>query len=290
MSKFNTTIPDERLNALITTALEEDLHDIGDITSDATVGRDVSGSAEIIAKQNGVIAGQFLSRRVFEHVNSEIAYTEIKKDGESVESGDCVSHIEGPAQSILTAERTALNFLGRLSGVATTTALYVDKIKHTRAKILDTRKTTPGLRELQKYAVRIGGGSNHRMGLFDMFLIKENHIRVCGSITEAVHRCKSTEHSGAAIEVETTNLEEVKEAITAGADRIMLDNMSIGEMKKCVDYIAGRAEVEASGNISLDTIQAVAETGVDFISVGAITHSSYTFDYSLLFNLKSNNS
>jgi len=280
-------IADDDLNALIINALNEDLRDIGDITSKATIGSDVFGSANIIAKQNGIIAGQFLSRRVFEHVNPDITYTEMKKDGKSITYGDCVAHIEGPAQSILTAERTALNFLGRLSGVATTTALYTAIIKHTRAKILDTRKTTPGLREIQKYAVRIGGGSNHRMGLFDMFLIKENHIRVCGSIKEAVQRCKSTKHTCAAVEVETTNLDEVKEALEAGADRIMLDNMDIDDMKECVDYIAGRVEVEASGNISLDTIKAVAETGVDFISVGAITHSAFTFDYSLLFKVNS---
>jgi nicotinate-nucleotide pyrophosphorylase (carboxylating) len=216
--------------------------------------------------------------------DDKIGFKVLILDGEKVKSGDIVAEVEGKASSILTSERTALNFLQRMSGIATLTNKFVEEVNHTKAKILDTRKTVPGLRLLDKEAVRLGGGKNHRIGLFDMFLIKDNHIEIAGSITNAVKACRKFQQNknpNLKIEVETKNLEEVKEALTCDVDIIMLDNFGTEMMKKAVAIINGKCLVEASGNINLDNVKEVAETGVDFISVGALTHSVKALDISL---------
>jgi len=247
------------------------------------------GKGKFLVKANGVIAGSNIAKKVFEMVDEKLEFKVLIPDGEKVKVRDIAAEVEGKASSILTAERTALNFLQRMSGIATLTNSFVEKITHTRAKILDTRKTVPGLRLLDKEAVRLGGGTNHRIGLFDMFLIKDNHIEIAGSITNAVNTCRNFQqknNSSLKIEVETKNLEEVKEALTCDVDIIMLDNFTINLMKKAVELINGKCLVEASGNISLDNVKAVAETGVDFISVGALTHSVKALDISLEVKLR----
>ncbi len=266
---------------LVRRALAEDVG-TGDITTMCTVPAGLSGEAVIIAKAAGVIAGQFVAAMTFREVDAELAYEELVGDGTAVTPGTTVARVKGSAASILIAERTALNFLGRLSGIATLTARFVAQVADTRARILDTRKTTPGLRALEKYAVRCGGGHNHRFGLFDMFLIKENHIRASGSLTEAVRRCQMARGDrGLKIEVEATSRKEVLEALAAGVDRIMLDNMPIPLLEECVRLVGGQAELEASGNVSLSNVAEVARTGVDYISVGALTHSAPVLDLSL---------
>lgn len=271
---------------LIELALAEDVGD-GDITTTSTVPRDLRGQATIIAKAEGVVAGQFVAEMTFAQVDAQVEYCALLADGSPVTRGTTVALIEGPVASILVGERTALNFLGRLSGIATLTARFVKQVTGSKARILDTRKTTPGLRALEKYAVRCGGGHNHRFGLFDMFLIKENHIRACGSLSEAVRRCVQTRKDRPVkVEVEATTREEVLEALAAGVDRIMLDNMSLVTISECVQLAAGKVELEVSGNVSLDNVAAIAQTGVDYISVGALTHSAPVLDLSLqLLNL-----
>lgn len=280
MSKVDAALRAEA-QRLVRQALAEDVG-TGDITTTCTVPANLRGEAVIIAKGAGVIAGQFVAAMTFREVDAKLAYEELVSDGTAVTPGTIVARINGPAASIMIAERTALNFLGRLSGIASLTARFVAQVAGSRARILDTRKTTPGLRALEKYAVRCGGGHNHRFGLFDMLLIKENHIRASGSLTEAVGRClKARTDRGLKIEVEATCREEVLEALAAGVDRIMLDNMSIPLLEECVRLVDGRVELEASGNISLSNVAEVARTGVDYISVGALTHSAPVLDLSL---------
>ena len=270
---------------LIDAALQEDLGRRGDITATAVLKSDSMNSAAVIAKQEGIVCGTEISKAVFHKLDPDID-VEIKiQDGQPVKEQNVIIELAGKTKFILQGERTALNFLGRLSGIATLTHQFVNSVSHTRAVCLDTRKTTPGWRKLEKYAVACGGGSNHRMGLYDMFLIKENHISAAGSIADAVERCRSFmkhHHFRAEIEVETVNLEQVKQAFALHVDRIMLDNMNPEIMRECVDFIDNRTKLEASGNVSLQTIRSIAETGVDFISVGALTHSAGTFDASLL--------
>ncbi|MCR4437514.1 MAG: carboxylating nicotinate-nucleotide diphosphorylase [bacterium] len=266
---------------LIELALAEDVGD-GDITTISTVPCELLGEAAIVAKAEGVIAGQFVAEMTFAHVDVQVRYRGLVADGSPVTKGTTVALIEGPVASILVGERTALNFLGRLSGIATLTARFVQQVAGSKARILDTRKTTPGLRALEKYAVRCGGGHNHRFGLFDMFLVKENHIRACGSLSEGVRRCRQTrKDQSIKIEVEATTPDEVVEAVAAGVDRIMLDNMSLEMIAECVQLVGGRVELEVSGNVSLDNVAAIARTGVDYISVGALTHSAPVLDLSL---------
>ncbi|MGQ9561153.1 MAG: carboxylating nicotinate-nucleotide diphosphorylase [Candidatus Oleimicrobiaceae bacterium] len=280
MSKVDAALRAEA-KRLVRRALAEDVG-TGDITTTCTVPAGLSGEAVIIAKGAGLIAGQFVAAMTFREVDEKLAYEELVTDGATVTPGTIVARINGPAASIMIAERTALNFLGRLSGIASLTARFVAQVAGTRARILDTRKTTPGLRALEKYAVRCGGGHNHRFGLFDMLLIKENHIRASGSLTEAVSRCqRARTDRGLKIEVEATCREEVLEALAAGVDRIMLDNMSIPLLEECVRLVDGQVELEASGNISLSNVAEVARTGVDYISVGALTHSAPVLDLSL---------
>jgi nicotinate-nucleotide pyrophosphorylase (carboxylating) len=279
------------MSDLVERALAEDLGD-GDRTTRAVVPGGAQARARSDQKAPGMIAGMRVVRQVFAHVDSELEFIAHCPEGHWRESG-AVAQITGSAASILAAERTALNFLGRLSGVATLTARYVRAIEGTGAQILDTRKTTPGLRELEKAAVRTGGGVNHRAGLYDAILVKENHSALAGGVGEATRRALDAaaalpdpgrRGSGAVVlvEVECATLEEVEAAVAAGVPRILLDNMSTDELRRAVEIAAGRAELEASGGITLDTVRAVAETGVDYISVGALTHSAPALDLSLL--------
>ena len=273
MNNFNN------LNQLIEMAIHEDLLNIGDITSEA-IFNDELYSYKLIAKDSGILCGIEIFSAVMKYVDGRISVKKIFNDKDAINKGDIIADISGPVISILKAERTALNFISHLSGIATKTALFVKESKG-RATILDTRKTLPGYRELQKYAVLCGSGENHRMGLYDSVLIKDNHSDAAGGITMAVERVKAGWGSKYKIEVEARNIDEVKEAVRCNVDRIMLDNMSNTEMKEAVDYIDGRIETEASGNMNLQRIQDVSLTGVDYISFGELTNSVKAFDFSL---------
>ena len=268
------------IQGIIETALREDIG-AGDITTTATVDKKAEGSAEIIVKEGLIVAGILIAEAVFKTVDAGIAFKAFVKDGESVKKGKTIARISGRLSSLLAGERVALNFLQRLSGIATLTSCFVAKVKGYRAKILDTRKTTPGLRILEKYAVRMGGGFNHRFGLCDGILIKDNHIAAVGSITEAVLRARENIPHNMLIEVEAKNLDEVRGAILAGADVIMLDNMKPAVMKQAVKIIGKKALIEASGGVNLQNVMVIAKTGVDFISVGALTHSARAVDISM---------
>lgn len=271
----------EKITSTLETALKEDIGD-GDFTTLYTVPEDLESTGKLIAKQEGILAGIDVAFHVFKLLDSEIKIIKRKEDGEKVVSGEIIGEIQGNTRTILTGERVALNFLQRLCGIATLTYQFVSKIIHTNATLLDTRKTTPGLRYLEKYAVSVGQGTNHRFGLFDMIMIKENHIEAAGGITEAVNRVREKDTRNLKIEVETKNLEEVEEAVSLNVHRILLDNMDIQTLKKAVAMVDSRIPLEASGGINLETITAVAETGVDYISVGAVTHSAPSLDISLI--------
>ena len=262
-------------------ALEEDIR-TGDVTTDSIVPLAASLHGRIVAKQSGVVAGLQIAEAVFHELNGDVVFTPNVLEGAKVQNKTVVAEVSGPARALLTGERTALNFLGRMSGIATLTRQFVDAVSSTQATILDTRKTAPGLRFLDKLAVRLGGGQNHRTGLFDMVLIKDNHIDFAGSITAAVTRVREA-GVNVEIEVETRTLEHVREALALGVERILLDNMSADMMREAVQITAGRAKLEASGNVSLENVLEVARTGVDFVSVGALTHSPRVFDVSLEF-------
>ncbi|MFH1007418.1 MAG: carboxylating nicotinate-nucleotide diphosphorylase [Candidatus Latescibacterota bacterium] len=270
-------------------ALEEDVG-TGDVTSAWTVEAEATASGRMIAKQGGVICGLDVAQRVFQEVDLDIDFAPLLRDGDRVQAGDPIAQIHGPARGILTGERVALNFIQRMSGIATMTAHYVQAVQGTGARILGTRKTTPGLRVLEKYAVRCGGGENHRFGLYDMVLIKDNHIAASGGIRQAVASSRRNMERAPrklAIEAEVKNSAELAEALEAGVDRIMLDNMSVAEMAravKTVREVSGTVEIEASGGVTLAQLRKIAETGVDFISVGALTHSAQALDISLLFD------
>jgi len=271
---------------LIVAALREDLGSRGDITTMAVCDHDTPAHAKIIAKEDGIVAGIKVGEQVFKTVNHQIDFVAQVSDGKAIAHGTTIAEIRGASAGILTAERTALNFLGRLSGIATLTNQFAQRIKDTKAVLLDTRKTMPGWRLLEKHAVRCGGGQNHRLGLHDMFLVKDNHIAAAGSIGAAVLRCREYMQKLAfktEIEVEARTFAEVQEAVELAVDRIMLDNMTCEEMRRCVQWVAGRVPLEASGNVTLETVRAIAETGVDFISAGALTHSAKSLDVSLLF-------
>jgi nicotinate-nucleotide pyrophosphorylase (carboxylating) len=264
---------------LIDRALAEDVGS-GDVTTATLVPADATGRAALTQKAPGVIAGLDVAAAVFTRVDPDLRWRTHAEEGVWREGG-LVAEVAGASRSILTAERVALNLLQRLSGVATVTAHYVTAVEGTGARILDTRKTTPGLRALEKRAVATGGGVNHRIGLYDAILIKENHSAMAGGVGEATRRALAAAN-GLPVEVECATLDEVREALDAGAPRILLDNMSTDEMRAAVELTAGRAELEASGGVSLDTVRAIAETGVDFISVGALTHSAPALDISLI--------
>jgi nicotinate-nucleotide pyrophosphorylase (carboxylating) len=266
------------LNSVIL-ALREDIGK-GDITTNSVITADAKTSAKIIVKENGIICGMPIARLVFQSVDKNLKFSEKVKDGNFVKKGTIAAIVSGPARGILTAERTALNFLQRLSGISTLTNKFV-KAAGKRVKILDTRKTSPGLRVLEKYAVKMGGGCNHRIGLFDAVLIKDNHIAVAGGLKQAVRAAKKKLNT---IEVETSTLGEVKDAIGSGVSRIMLDNMSIAGIKKAVQLIRSsksKIEIEVSGGITLKNIRKIAGTGIDYISIGALTHSAPALDISL---------
>lgn len=256
---------------------------MGDVTSAATIPEDARATARVVARQAGCLAGTGAALRVFELVDPGVRVDRRIRDGMIVHAGTVVAEVRGPARSLLTAERVALNLLGHLSGVATATRAFVDRVAGTGATIIDTRKTTPGLRALEKAAVRAGGGANHRMGLYDAVLIKDNHIAAVGSAAEAVRRARAHVGSTVRVEVEIESLDDLEGAIEAGADIVMLDNMDGASMREAVRRTAGRCLLEASGGITLDSVRAAAETGVDWISVGRITHSAPSLDVALDF-------
>ncbi len=268
------------IEQLIKTALEEDIG-AGDLTTLSTVPAELRGKGLFRAKRDGVVAGLFLLEKIFSLLDAQVKVRCLTKDGEHVKQGTVVAEVDGPVRALLMGERTALNFLQRLSGTATLTRRYVDAVKEFPCKVIDTRKTTPGLRTLEKYAVRMGGGSNHRLGLYDAGLIKDNHIVAAGSIAKAVEKVRRHAPFMAKVEVECSDLKQVQEALDAKADVIMLDNMGTKGMAEAVKLINKRAWVEASGGITIERIREVAESGVDFISVGALTHSAPAVDFNM---------
>ena len=269
----------EAAHILIDLALKDDVGE-GDITTDNIVPAEIRRKAKMVAKTDGVVAGLPVAEMVFKKLDHDLIWNELTPDGSKVKKGDVLVEFEGSYRALLTGERTALNFLQRLSGIATMSAIYADAVKDFQTVILDTRKTLPGFNKLDKYAVKTGGASNHRLGLHDMAMIKDNHIEVAGGITAAVKAVRSSVEHGIKIEVETTTLAQVQEAIDAKADIIMLDNMDLETMRKGVQLIAGRAKIEASGNITIERLRDVAATGVDYISIGALTHSVSAMDIS----------
>jgi len=265
---------------IISLAIEEDVEN-GDITTNALVPEESVAVAVMIAKNSGVISGLGVAHKVFEKFDPSIEWKPYVKEGQRVVTGEKIAQVRGSFRALLTAERTALNILQRMSGIATATAEYVKELEGTSTKLLDTRKTAPGMRILDKMAVVAGGGANHRMGLWDMALIKDNHIKVAGSISNAVEQVRAFIKPGTRIEVEITDLKEVSEALKAGADIIMLDNMNTGMMAEAVKLIGSKAKTEASGNMNLKRVREVALAGVDYISVGALTHSVTALDISM---------
>ena len=261
-------------------ALEEDIGS-GDATSNATLPEDLVYNGRFLTKAPGIIAGLSIAEQVFKQVDDRITLTPLVTDGTAVSPRDIIATISGPARALLTAERTALNFMQRMSGIATLTHQFVTAVDGTNAIILDTRKTAPGLRAIDKMAVRQGGGQNHRIGLYDMVMIKDNHIAAAGGITTAVSRIRAANQDNLPIEVEVKNLTELAEVLPLNIDRIMLDNMSLAQIKEAVEIVNGRCQLEASGNVTLETVTAIAATGVDYISSGALTHSVTALDISL---------
>lgn len=280
----NLKLSDEQLDNLIDRALSEDISH-GDITSEILIPTELTGKASVLIKENGVLAGIEIARRVFQRAGPTLKVDILIKDGHNIKAGDIAAIVTGRVISILKSERVALNFLQRLSGIASVTAQYVERTRGSLARITDTRKTTPGLRMLEKYAVRMGGGVNHRLHLGDGILIKDNHIaalRALGmTLKDIVAKAKADAPHGMTVEVEVRNLQEALDVLEAGADIIMLDNMSPPEMSRAVEAIKGRAKIEASGGINLTNVRQVAMTGVDIISIGALTHSPKALDISL---------
>ena len=282
----------EDFKNLVAMALREDLGKIennktdyiGDITTHSTIDRDTTITAYMVSREDGVVAGVIAAQYVFNTVDPNLSIEISIQDGQTVKKGDKILTINGNAQSILQAERTALNFLTHLSGIATETAKYVAAVSHTGAKILDTRKTLPGWRSLQKYAVKMGGGENHRMGLYDMVLIKDNHIAAVGGVTESLNKVKKY-NPDVKIEIEVDTLEQLQEVLNDGiADIVLLDNMTPENLKTAVEMSKGKVMTEASGGITPDTVKIIAESGIDYISIGALTHSVQVFDIGLDIN------
>ncbi|AKQ57303.1 nicotinate-nucleotide pyrophosphorylase [Bordetella hinzii] len=274
-------LPQVMLEPLVRAALLEDLGRAGDITSDAIVPAEARGQTRLVARQPGVLAGLELARLAFRLIDPEIRFQALLADGARLEPGSEIARIEGPARGMLTAERTALNFLGHLSGVATATASIADAIAHTRCKVTCTRKTMPGLRAVQKYAVRVGGGSNHRHGLDDAVLIKDNHVAFAGGVAQALARARAAVGHMVKIELEVDTLEQLDEALAAGVDVVLLDNMDHDTLREAVRRVDGRAVTEASGRITPETAPAIAATGVDLMAVGWLTHSARVLDIGL---------
>lgn len=270
------------IDRIIRTALAEDIG-WGDITTRACIPPGSLSRAELVAKEDFLLAGIDVAAQVFTTVDPHVSFEKLREDGRSIQRGEVFAWIKGSSASLLQGERVALNLLQRMSGIATLTGHFVESVAGTSARIVDTRKTTPGLRYLEKYAVRAGGGQNHRYALCDGILIKENHIHAAGGVTAAIERAKLAAPHTIKVEVETTTIAEVEEALAAAADIILLDNMSLEELRAAVTLVAGRALTEASGGVNLKSVRAIAETGVDLISVGALTHSFRSVDISLLF-------
>ena len=268
------------INKLLDLGIEEDIN-TGDITTESIIPESMNAAATMTAKQDGVISGLEIVKMVYDRFQQDVVFTPYFKDGDSVKKGDVILKVEATYPTLLRGERLSLNIFQRMCGIATETAKYVKELADTHTELLDTRKTAPGLRVLDKMAVKHGGGTNHRMGLYDMAMIKDNHIKMAGGIAKAVEQVRARIAEGIKIEVETTNIPEVHEAIAAGADIIMLDNMSHEELKEAMDFIAGRAEVEVSGNVTRENIAKLTDLGVDYISSGALTHSSPIMDISL---------
>jgi len=282
------SLSDEEIRHAVQVALAEDVG-AGDITTLATVPPNAVAKAVMIAREPLVVAGLPVAEAVFRELSPALRITRAAKDGDPVKAGCPLLQVDGPAQAILTAERVALNFIQRLSGIATLTSQFVDAVKKTRARILDTRKTTPGLRRLEKYAVTCGGGHNHRIGLFDHLLIKDNHLAALRNqppnpIAAAVTRARE-KYPGREVEVEADTLDQVEQALEAGADIILLDNMNLVQLRVAVQQAKGRAKTEGSGGVNLASVRQIAETGVDYISVGALTHSARAVDIALDFEL-----
>lgn len=274
-------LPDLILDPIVRLALSEDIGRAGDITSDLTVDNDSTLQAQIDSRQPGRLAGLDVALYTLRLVDPSVDFRFLKKDGDDLLANDCVAILTGKTRSILLAERVMLNFIGHLSGIATLTAAYVERVSHTDAKILCTRKTTPGLRALEKRAVVCGGGCSHRFGLDDAILIKDNHIAACGSVTEALNRARSGVGHLQKIEIEVDTIEQLEEALNCKPDVIMLDNMSTSNLNKAVAIINKKCISEASGGINFETVSAIAESGVDYISVGVLTHSAKNLDFGL---------
>ena len=276
-------LPPRLVETAVAAALAEDLGSEGDITTDAIVPAGATGEAAIVARQDGVIAGIDLAEAAFKALDPKTSFVRVVEDGSEVASGGTIATVTGKTRALLTAERTALNFLGRLSGIATLTAAYVKAVEGTGTRISCTRKTTPGLRALEKYAVRAGGGVNHRFGLYDAVLVKDNHIAAAGGLAHALERlsARSDHHHLVKIEVEVDTLDQLKQALGFPIDAVLLDNMDVETLRQAVKLVAGRVKTEASGGVTLARVREIAETGVDLISVGALTHSPRNLDSSL---------
>jgi len=279
--RFDIRLPEPLITGAVANALAEDLGIAGDITTDAVIAPEATASGVFAARKPGVIAGLDVAAAAFCHLAPAIRFDVFVPDGQKVAAGTNIARVSGNARALLTAERVALNFLGRMSGIATLTRQYVDMVGGTRAHIVDTRKTTPGLRALEKYAVRAGGGMNHRIGLFDAVLIKDNHIAVAGGIGPAIAAARSRAGHMVKIEVEVDTLDQLGEALQHPIDAVLLDNMTPDQLAQAVRLVAGRVLTEASGGVNLDTVRAIAEAGVDLISVGALTHSATVLDIGL---------
>ena len=276
-----TPLPDTLIEPIVRAALAEDLGRAGDVTSAACIAPDAVLTVAFAARQTGVVSGLACARLALAALDPRIAFETIAADGDALQAGTVLATATGNARAILSAERVALNLLGHLSGVASLTAAYVREVAGTRARIADTRKTTPGLRALEKYAVRCGGGMNHRFGLDDAILIKDNHVAAAGGVAAALTRAKAAAPHLMKIEVEVDGLDQLREALPLGPDVIMLDNFSLKDLRAAVAIVAGRVTLEASGGVNLSTVRAIAETGVDVISVGALTHSAPVLDIGL---------
>jgi nicotinate-nucleotide pyrophosphorylase (carboxylating) len=280
-ASFPLELPPHLVERAVAAALAEDLGDAGDITTDAIIPAEAQGKAAIVARQAGVVAGLDLAEASFKAIDPDSRFTRIVQDGGKVAKGGKIATVAGKTRALLTGERTALNFLNRLSGIATLTASYVEAVKGTGARIACTRKTTPGLRLFEKYAVRAGGGVNHRFGLYDAVLVKDNHIAAAGSLAGALERLRARNGHLVKIEVEVDTLDQLKEALRFPIDAVLLDNMDVATLRKAVKLVGGRVAAEASGGVTLETVREIAETGVDLISVGALTHSPRSLDSSL---------
>jgi nicotinate-nucleotide pyrophosphorylase (carboxylating) len=280
---FDSGLPGVLIERAVREALAEDLGSRGDITTDATVRADAMAAATFGARRAGVIAGLPVAEAAFRAIDPRVTFDALVRDGDAVAAGVVVARVEGSARALLTAERVALNFLCHMSGIATLTRRYADAVAGTRARIIDTRKTTPGLRTFEKYAVRCGGGGNHRSGLYDAILIKDNHIVAAGGVESAVAAARAHAGHMVKIEVEVGTLDELAQALKHPIDVVLLDNMDVTVLQQAVEMVGGRALTEASGGVTLETVRAIAETGVDLISVGALTHSAPILDLGLDF-------